>query len=454
MKICALINESFDEMVLGANSTLAGILSLVDLNYEVFILDISQTEIAQQNQAIFLNKENSENLILAFKEENQKFSESFFLETENNLSKKISELNFEFNFKKFDFDEIDFIYQRLEPMKFPFAPAGKENIEDFLTDFSVKFFNKNKKYNLAINNFGDKELPLKIDKNIAVKTIISNFNDEKIIEKILSLNEEKIVIKPDNSAQSFGVFSVEFVSMSLSLEKIIDYKISELIDIEIYKIDKNQSPEDLLKILQILFFIQDKKAVKKQKGEFLDQKISDISLQEIINSAQDLYNNQILIQPFLKGVREGDIRINLLKFDDEFKVCGAVMRKSIAKTNNFTTGLTSGGSKALRIEDVLTAEEQNDLAKKILIFLDKINQEFKEKYRDIYEIGLDFLLYGDEKKVFLGEANHHCQALIPISEALHRNNHDGFYRKINGLNYNYDGGLSIMKSFFKNCYKS
>ena len=88
----------------------------------------------------------------------------------------------------------------------------------------------NKKLHLPIA-LNDKMLPLKLNEalgyEVATPTVITNLDDKNFKEKIaLSIKSyqkiydsknEKIVIKPINSAQSLGVFAIKFSRASKSL---------------------------------------------------------------------------------------------------------------------------------------------------------------------------------------------------------------------------------------------
>jgi len=179
------------------------------------------------------------------------------------------------------------------------------------------------------------------------------------------------------------------------------------------------------------------------------KKLCDINKEEIIAAINSLYGENILLQPFLEGVRLGDIRINLAKMSDgNFKVVGAVFRKSISyDEKNFTTCLTTGASLAQAVELLLSKQEKESLIQKIQFILQQLNcdEALKNKYRKVVEIGCDFLIIGNETDVFFGEANHHCPALIPFSESLEQAKKTNFYDAINGLRLDYQGGLAIVK---------
>ncbi len=441
MKIAILVNEDFNKMVVGVNTTLSYILSCVDLGFEVFICEFHKQKLAKKINAISLNSKNCGDLVKKFQEENQRIS---FVNVKNYqiLQEKILVENIKnnFDYQEISFDEIDFVIQRLEPMKPPFPPYGKVDIVDFLREFSTEIFTKNKNYNLPIDCFGDKELPLMFDdKNVAVPTSVSFLNDLEIVKKVRNFGK-KIILKPDNSAQAFGVFAIEFDENGFDLENILQEKISNLILLQTFKI-KDVSDENLQKILNILFFIQDLKI----KKEDLDKSVFEFSNEEILTKAQNIFGNKILIQPFIQGVKNGDVRVVLAKSKKgDFEVIGEIFRKNISiDDKNFTTGIMSGSSIPAQIQEFLTIDEISDLRKKTDYILTQLNEKLRKKYQFCQEIGLDFLLIGDGQKVLLGEANHYCQGVIPLLEAVIKNQE----------NFGYDGGLKITKQIILNNFK-
>jgi D-alanine-D-alanine ligase-like ATP-grasp enzyme len=267
-------------------------------------------------------------------------------------------------------------------MKAPFPPVGEKNINDVLRDLRAQF--PRHIFNCPIN-FSDKELGKFSD--IATPTAEFKLSDENYAQKIELMGEEyekiyqnffpekkrKVVIKPKDLAQSLGVFAL-----------------------------------DLAK----------EKDVKKA----------------CIEHGEELYREQILVQPFLEGVRQGDIRATIIKNEEsDFECAGYTFRKSLrsAESEDFTTGYIVGGSTPRPILD-LTKNEQEDLQKKCEKVLYVLNGELREKYRDVIELGADFILVGNGHQVFLGEINHNCPGLVPVSEAM-------------GDEKKYEGGLGIVK---------
>ncbi len=355
--------------------------------------------------------------------------------------------------------EIDFVVQRLEPMKAPFPPVGRISINNYLTQLK-KLFPQKFTFNFLVEAYQDKEFPLQLAKkyeDLATPTAISFYGDLEMPKKVQEMGKkyseifktstQKIVLKPDDSAQALGVFAVEISATGLNLEQIKNKTIAQLSEVQLYEINAQELPSDIIEIINILCFVQ----FCKTKFTADQRLIADIAPQEIAQAINSLYGKKILMQPFLEGVRLGDIRINLAKMSDgNFKVVGAVFRHSIAHDEkNFTTCLTIGASRAQAIELDASVAEQKNLAQKINYILQQLNgdEALKTKYRDVLEIGCDFLLVGNQRDVFFGEANHHCPALMPLSESLEAaKKAPSFYEEINGLKVPYDGGLAVAKA--------
>lgn len=418
-KALILINENFHQMTLGANATLAYVLATIELGFEAIILELQKNN---SSQALHLNQQNCQKLITKFREKNEKIAKNFEKTT-------ISDENIEFLPKKFDFNEIDYVIQRLEPMNPPFPPYGEEKIEDFLQEFSEKTFTKNKKYNLPINCFGDKELPLQFQ-GVAVETKIHNIGDE------LEISWPKAIIKPLDLAQGVGIFAIEFDENGLDLGEILAQNAKNLAKKQVFHIKK----QNLTKILEILLFLQ---SLDKEN----DKKLADFSENEVKSGIKRLYGDKILLQPFIKGVEKGDIRIILAKKDEKFAIFGAIFRKNANFGENFKTGVVSGGAVPRNIDEELTFSEKSDLISKIEQILAKLNGDLAQKYANCYEIGLDFLLFGDGKRVFFNEANHHCQGLVPMAEFFAESD---FYKDLKGEKIIVDGGLGVAKNILKN----
>jgi tetratricopeptide (TPR) repeat protein len=333
--------------------------------------------------------------------------------------------------------EVEFVVQRLEPMKAPFPPIGKANVGEVLSQLKELF--PKHIFNCPIN-LGDKEVPQEINRILAEKiaTPTAEFELTKTglfaaiklmsqeYQKLYGGNDVKLVFKPKNSAQSLGVFAVEFASGGLDLAAIKSQKISQLRFEQNHKIKNNLDEKELQKIIEILCYAQNAKT---------DQALQELSETEIFTTAKALYNDKILVQPFLKGIESGDIRVNILKNSrGDFYVAGQTFRKSLRlEDKNFTTAYSTGGATAQPVVILQEAEIENLFFKTAQV-LKILNGELREKYRDVLELGADFILVGDGKNIFLGEINHHCQALIPLSEAMEKAvNKNAFYEGGMGL---------------------
>ena len=162
--------------------------------------------------------------------------------------------------------------------------------------------------------------------------------------------------------------------------------------------------------------------------------IDEINPNQIVEGAAELYTAEILAQPFLEGIKDGDIRANFSKdAAGNFYLAGCTFRNSAREesVDDFTTCYTSGGAVSKPIF-VLSPQYKSALLEKCAVILRVLNAELREKYQNSVELGADFILVGDEKSVMLGEINHHCPALLPISEAM-------------AGKENYDGGLGYAK---------
>lgn len=454
MKSLIIINEPFTDMALGRNTTLAYIVSCLDLGHEVFIYNLT-TELPKSSsehiKVISLNdKTLNKSLVESYKQSNQQI----MLAVENKnlgqlLNLKISRIA-KFFPQKIELDtitlsEVDFVIQRLEPMKAPFPPVGTNDVNDVLTQLKNLF--PACAFNCPIN-LGDKDTPLEINhllqKKIATPTAEFKLGDQELTkvlnemvaeyQEIYGGDEAKIVLKPKNSAQSLGVFAISFTENGLDLTLIKEKSVTELQKIQNYQIKNNLNVDDLGTVIEILCYIQN--APKDS-----DECIKDIDPKTIFSIAKRLYKDEILIQPFLEGVKFGDIRSNLLKNSaGNFYLAGSTVRKSMRQqTHNFTTTYSTGGATSQPIS-ILNPDEIRNLDARITDILHILNGVLKEKYRNTIELGLDFLLVGDDRNIFLGEINHHCQALIPISEAMARAvDKSGFY----------EGGLGLIKQAVK-----
>jgi len=431
MKILAIVNESFANMALGRNTSLAYILSSLKLGHEVYIYNLEKDLPKSRNSSVATLHLTSNNKLcqVLVKNYEQRNLEIMQCVEKKDLQKlhqlkiqKVSDL-IDLASVKIKLSEIDFIIQRLEPMKSPFPPVGKKDVNETLKELK-KLFPKFI-FNCPIN-LGDKETPQKINRilkeKIATPTAEFSIDDETILNQVKSMSAEykklykktfaKLVFKPKDSAQSLGVFAVEFCENGLDFLSLKNQEIAELHSMQLYKIKNNLNEKELKKIIEILCYVQNFKS---------DKSLIELTRAQILKNAKKLYHGKILVQPFLEGVKSGDIRTNFLKDKKgNFYVAGSTFRKSLRlEDKNFTTAYSNGGSTSQPIE-ILKKKEIKNLKKKIKMILDALNGDLKEKYKNVIELGADFILVGDLKNIFLGELNHHCQALVPVSEAMAR----------------------------------
>lgn len=429
MKSLLIINEDFSQMSLGQNTSLYYLVQSLKNQHDAFIWNIDENFMHQNSSSIsclFIEKNSppAQKLVQTY----EKYRDNIITLTKNkdfdsllNLkTPKIEELSLKLSVKEVNFAEFDHIIQRLEPMKAPFPPKGKHNIDDYLEKLKTIFLHKKVHLPISLN---DKLLPLELDnflKNkVATPTFITHLGDDLLHQKVTlaakkyqefyNSSHQKIVLKPINSAQSLGVFAINFDPNGMNLADLKEKFTDNLQKSQIFHINKAVSPDELSKIIEILCFLQNTTIIKK---------IDDISYQIIQNSASALYNDKILVQPFIEGIKSGDIRANFSKNDqDDFYLSGYVYRKSIQKDDNFTTCYSGGKALCLPIS-YLSQIEQDNLKESTENILSILNNQLRQKYKNVLELGCDFLLMGDEKNILLGEVNHHCPALLPISEKL------------------------------------
>ncbi|MBL6664223.1 MAG: hypothetical protein ISQ34_00065 [Rickettsiales bacterium] len=429
MKSLIIINEDFFEMHLGQNTSLFYIVDALKKQHSVYIWNLDEQFLTKRESEISCyvlekNSHNAQKLVEQYEKfnahiihliENEDFNSLLNVKTPN-----VATLALKIDKKEVKLAEFDNIIQRLEPMKAPFPPQGDCNIDDYLRQLKTLF--PHKKIHLPIG-LNDKLLPLKLNTllkyEIATPTFVTRLNDKNIKEKInlaikkyqhiYQSDDKKLVIKPIDSAQSLGVFAMEFRANGYDLEEILQKTTHELNEAQIFHINDDLLGDVLRKTLHILCYAQ-----------VIDsnQKLSQISLDEISNEAKKLYKDYILIQPFIEGVRQGDIRANIMKNDNnEFYLAGYVYRKSIQKDDNFTTCYSGGKAISLPIK-YLTQAEQENVKEHTKHILNALNNDLKHEYKDVLELGFDFLIVGDDKNILLGEINHHCPALLPISQNL------------------------------------
>jgi hypothetical protein len=281
-------------------------------------------------------------------------------------------------------------------MKAPFPPAGSHNINIFLEQLLKKFPTVHAPLNLS-----DKEI---IDGlSTPTQIIDSNFLDEnsKILqEKILltiqdyqklypKSNSPKIVFKPKDSAQSLGVFSLEFLN---------NYNAPE------QENNGLQAKKQQYQIAQNI--LQD----SPKLNDFI-KKICQI--QNFEKPINELYGEQILIQPFLAGINIGDFRTIIFKDKSQkFFIAGGVFRKKNLQTiqeNNFTTCATTGQSMPVSCEQF--EKYLQPFNQKIVDYLNRNSQ----KYRLVNFVGADIIASDITcQNLWLGELNFHCPALISM----------------------------------------
>jgi hypothetical protein len=430
MKILIIINEPFSGMALGRSTSLAYILSCVALGHEVYIYNLENSLTPNEFLTFHLTGDKAlcEALIKNYQSCNEEImcivAEKNPQKLRNLKVKKVAEfLPEKIELESLKLSEVEFVVQRLEPMKSPFPPVGKADVNEFLSQLK-KLFPKHI-FNCPIH-LGDKEVPQEINRILGEKIATPTaefelaktglFSALKLMsqeyQNLYSGNDVKLVFKPKNSAQSLGVFAVELVENGFDLAAIKSQKISQLRAEQNHRIKNNLDEKELQKIIEILCYAQNAKT---------DQAAQELSEIEIFTTAQALYNDKILVQPFLEGIESGDIRVNILKNSrGDFYVAGQTFRKSLRlEDKNFTTAYSGGGATAQPVTILQEAEIENLFFKTAQV-LKILNGELREKYREVLELGADFILVGDSKNIFLGEINHHCQALIPLSEAMAR----------------------------------
>jgi len=401
-KLVIINNESIENMAIGLNSTLFYALINVLHSKEVYFLDVSkwcnnfitspnllalQPDIALQ----LLNKYKNENNLIRHKaKQQQKHILSTVLQHFNtkDLLKNITNKQEVEQILK----EANFL-NRLEPIKPPFPPYGSENFQEFLVKLKQKFTNIHCPINLSdkeyINNLSTPTVNLKTknlwqnQQQIQVVFLQAVNDFKKLYPQSATI---KIVVKPKDSAQSTGVFSIEFTEQKEEFIALNNQQYS--INIDILKSSTKTQANLLINLLQKQCF----------------QNHNQNSQQAII----DVYGEDILFQPFLSGIILGDFRTILLKNKQHFYEAGTVFRKKISQTN-FTTCATTGQS--IVINDDKYLKNLQPFIKQTLKYL----QENNLKYKNVHFMGLDFIAKTpDAKEFFLGEMNMHCPALISM----------------------------------------
>lgn len=492
------VNEDFANMRLGTNASLAYILALHEKGYKVGIHHLPKTEDELlENQRAFPDDPNAaiqvffpysdelDNLVKSYKEHNEQIAK---IASEVNL-KNSSELPkllvgerglYDLNkpIESISLTGIDFFVNRVEPMAFPYPPKGTLSVTTTLAD--MKKAMPRLVFNCPIYEIdgnmvglGDKDTPQKMNElqslgeEVATPTAEFSLTASNIAESVKAMGEKykylfgvdkplKVVVKPKDSAQSVGVFAMQFTPSGLDLEALKKMRISQLKDTQTYEISNEalNSESDIAKIVEILSFIQ---KVINDKEILKDFNIADITEEKITAGAKAMYNRvedgktiegKILVQPYLEGVKSGDIRVNILKNEqDDFEIASMTYRKSarIEQDGNFTTCYSTGGAKGVHVSELQKGEldNLNKAAAKIIGLLNDPKGKFRAQHNGVMEIGADFILAGVDNKVYLGELNYHCPALVPVGEALER----GLEIKNGNAAGIYDGGLGLVKKF-------
>jgi len=479
------INEPFEDMVVGRNGTLSYIVAALELGQDVYIHNLPKNPTPSQAfpsdpnaqvPAIRITADSSwaKELVAAYKSENKEYLAVVVGELEKQKANpqypfgtellKIAKQQVkhgrdltQLQSVNIPLREVNFMVQRLEPMKAPFPPEGVEDFDVALTNmqsalpglvFSAPIGISDKE-NLQIN----KDLKRLGREEIATPTTEFTLDGDfmaafepmfaKSVE-IFEGSKPRIVLKPKDSAQSCGVCAIELDEAGHDLASLQKMTIEELSH-QAHKFKPGLAAAEMTQMAEILLYAQRIVTDSAQMAEVGRKTAGEISRDEIREKARELYNGQILAQPFLQGVKRGDIRANIIKDEKgNFVVDGYTYRASARKEGDhgFTTCYTTGAAVSAPIQ-FLSEKEQENLAKNTAILLELLNGDYREKYRDVREIGVDFVPVGDKaQNVVLGEINHACPALGPISEVLKE-----AVRRINNpqVDSTYDGGINYAK---------
>ena len=420
-KLVIINNEPIENMAIGLNSTLFYALINIFHGKKVYFLDVSKwdntfiinpslLELQQDLALELLSKYKQENNLIRDKAKQQQKHilsiVSQYLNTKNLLKNITNQKEIEQIVKEASF------LNRLEPMKAPFPPCGLENFQEFLTKLQQNFSNIHCPVDLSdkeyVNNLSTPTASFKT-KNLwqnqqkiqnAFLQVITDF--KKLYPQLPNI---KIVIKPKDSAQSTGVFSIEFIEQK---EEFVALNSQQyLVNNNILKSSAKSQTDLLINLLQ-------KQCLQNNNSQ---QKIIDI------------YGAEILLQPFLAGITIGDFRTILFKDNQQkFYVAGTVFRQKISQ-NGFTTCATAGQS-------IITTADK--YLKNLQPFINKTLKYLQEnnlKYKNVHFMGLDFIAKtADAKEFFLGEMNMHCPALISM------------------LGNNFDDACDINKYFISNLF--
>lgn len=403
-----LINEDPASMKLGINTTLLyALFCATEIDLEVNFIRLDENpDFPNQIQNIYkIDKNFAQLLFKNYQDANQQIRHSaYFLEKYDapNLGEvlKQNEIeNFILKIKDSDFIKKALkgvLLNRIEPMKPPFPPHGKNDINQFLKNLIAHFSNVHAPINLSDKEFiSDLSAPtieiktqnlIDFDKNIVAKAIKNSIDQYHQLYPHHS--NSKIVLKPKDSAQSLGVLALEFVKNG-EINSVVQINPNQ----QIYKIDSG-----------VLF-----------DNDLLTNIIKKSLEAQIVfgNNIVDLYGDTILAQPYLAGVEIGDFRAIIVKNNhDKFEYFGSVFRKKLQNSSiskNFTTCATSGQSLPSQLGKYQKIIDE--FAQKIVRYLN--NHE--RKYQSVHFVGADIIAKDESvSELFLGEMNMHCPALISM----------------------------------------
>ncbi len=477
----------------GKHGTLAQIVALIRFGYNVCIYDQSRYSLSDSLEkgtfpVVRLNMENFGDVVAAYHEENNNLKERVKSEirkqlTSNGSYKYDQDLTLtnyqttrakdyvaESNFKleEISCDQIEGINARVDPMLSSFTEKDKAKAkENEQSAFKWSMDNYKQTFpNFVFNcpnnpNIGDKVSTFLVDnyliesgkETIAIPTkefsITHDADNNRFVEainyiiskreKIFPDHSVKIVFKPRDSAQSYGVFGFEIVKQGqfgLNLESLKNIPMEILMsdDLQLLQIQPDLSDAEMKEITDIMLYVQ---SAKVEKPNPLKE-LNEISKEEILALAQKLYDTEIQVQPFLEGIINGDIRANIIKNGaGKWISAGHTFRAKIAakegepikgvvcdKDGNvigkqFTSCYSAGKATSARVEFILSPEEANSLDEKVKSLLSTLNGPLKELYNDCRELGVDLIPVGDGE-IMLGEINHTDPALMPLSEMLYQ----------------------------------
>ncbi len=382
-----------------------------------------------------------------------------------------------------------YILNRLDPMLASFTLEDKEAAKANNQNVYQYFLDQYKKLITDLEfsdptNKCDKVAPEKVDEAIlslgkktiyipTQKSTVDNFDTtfEENFQK--TLNEEnqlfprnnnsefealphRFIFKPIDSAQSSGVCGIEFRPNGLNLKNLLQVPMNKLVseDMQLLYVDQNllyeNKIEEIRGISKLLLYAQALKEKSSHEAKINDAEVNSKTLEEEINKVQitevikELYETDILIQPFLVGVAKmGDVRVNLVAdADGKWSVVGHTFRAQLEASENhaaeknssdlfeigsrFTTCFSAGKAAPTRVEYMLSKEEIVAFNECVTGLLEALNGDLKESYKTCQELGVDLVPVGDGKSFKLGEINHAGPALAPVSSALRKGAYDLF----------------------------